>query len=37
LAAKTRKEVYNYIQDYKLVVAGMHLPHSGVIEEFHAE
>ena len=37
LAAKTRKEVYDYIQDHELVVAGMHLPHSGVIEEFHAE
>ena len=37
LAAKTRKEVYDYIQDHKLVVAGMHLPYSGVIEEFHAE
>ena len=37
LAAQTRKEVYDYIQDHKLVVAGMHLPYSGVIEEFHAE
>ncbi len=34
LAVKTRKDTYRYIIDNKLVVAGMHLPFSGVIEHF---
>ena len=34
LAVKTRKEAYQYIRDNQLVVAGMHLPFSGVIEHF---
>ena len=33
-AVKTRKEAYQYIRDNQLVVAGMHLPFSGVIEHF---
>ena len=37
LAAKTRKETYQYIRDNQLVVAGMHLPFSGVIEHFEEQ
>ena len=37
LAAKTRKEVYQYIRDNQLVVAGMHLPFSGVMEHFEEQ
>ena len=37
LAAKTRKEIYQYIRDNQLVVAGMHLPFSGVIEHFEEQ
>ena len=33
-AVKTRKKAYQYIRDNQLVVAGMHLPFSGVIEHF---
>lgn len=34
LAVKTRKETYQYIMDNRLVTAGMHLPFSGIIENF---
>lgn len=34
LAAKTRMNAYQYIRDNQLVIAGMHLPFSGVIEHF---
>jgi len=37
LAAKTRKNAYQYINQNKLVVAGMHLPYSGVILNFEKE
>jgi glyoxylase-like metal-dependent hydrolase (beta-lactamase superfamily II) len=37
LAAKTRKEIYQYIRDNQLVVAGMHLPFSGVMEHFEEQ
>ena len=36
-AAKTRHNAYQYIRDNKLVVAGMHLPFSGVILNFEKE
>lgn len=36
-AVKTRKDAYQYIRDNKLVVAGMHLPYSGVILNFEKE
>lgn len=34
LAAKTRKNAYQYIRNNQLVVAGMHLPYSGIILNF---
>lgn len=36
-AVATRQQMYQYIKDQKLVVAGMHLPYSGVIEKFGEE
>lgn len=36
-AVKTRKEAYQYIRDNQLVIAGMHLPFSGVIEHFEEQ
>lgn len=34
MSVKTRQEYYQYIKDNHLVVAGMHLPFSGVMEDF---
>ncbi|MCQ2264599.1 MAG: MBL fold metallo-hydrolase [Bacteroidales bacterium] len=34
MSVKTRQEYYQYIKDNHLVVAGMHLPSSGVMEDF---
>lgn len=36
-AVTTRKQVYQYIKDHHKVVAGMHLPYSGVMEDFGEE
>lgn len=36
-AVATRKQVYQYIKDHHKVVAGMHLPYSGVMEKFGEE
>ena len=36
-AVATRKQVYQYIEDHHKVVAGMHLPYSGVMEDFGKE
>ena len=36
-AEMTRKKAYQYIRDNQLVVAGMHLPFSGVIEHFEGK
>lgn len=36
-AIATRQQIYQYIHDQKLVVAGMHLPYSGVMEKFGEE
>lgn len=33
-AIQTRQNVYQYIQEQQLTVAGMHLPHNGVMTEF---
>lgn len=33
-AIKTRQNTYQYIQEQQLTVAGMHLPHNGVMTEF---
>ena len=37
LAVKTRTNAYQYIRDNQLVVAGMHLPFSGIILNFEKE
>lgn len=34
MSVKTRQEYYQYIKDNHLIVAGMHLPFSGVMEDF---
>ena len=36
-AIATRKQTYQYIKDHHKVVAGMHLPYSGVMEKFGEE